>query len=137
MKESRTAYCKVGANLITYALGVVSGTIKDSGTGFNSEMADAGQKVLDLLKTLSTGDQDEALQSFMFSLFNQKQCGEASKYTFLAYNFLVLYLFAEQGNLQPCNRISQYFAKFIFFARVAILNQITSHAACENEGFYK
>ena len=137
VKESRTAYCKVGADLVTYGLGVIRGDIKESGAEPSPEMADAGQRLLTSLQTLSTGAQDEALQSFLFSLFNQKRSGEASKYSFLAYNFLVLYSFTEHGNLQGCNRISQYFSKVIFFARTAILNRITSDAIRDDKGFFE
>jgi hypothetical protein len=137
VKASRTAYCKVGADLVTYSLGVINGSIEKSGTEFNPEMADAGKRFLASLRTLSTGDQDEALQSLLFSLFNQKRCGEASKYAFLAYNFLVLYSFTEHSNLQTCSRISQYFSKVIFFARAAVLNRITSDATCDDKGFYE
>ena len=137
VKESRTAYCKVGADLVTYGLGVIYGDIKESGTEFSLEMADAGWRLLASLQTLSTSAQDEALQSFLFSLFNQKRSGEASKYLFLAYNFLVLYSFTKHGNLQGCNRISQYFSKVIFFARMVILNCITSDAIRDDKGFFE
>ena len=137
VKESRTAYCKVAADLVTYALGVISGDIKELGTEFNLEMVNAGKRLLASLQTLSTDDQDDALQSFLFSLFNQQQRGEANKYSFLAYNFLVLYSFTDLGNLQYCSTITQYFAKVIFFARVAILNRITSDATRDNKGFFE
>jgi hypothetical protein len=137
VKESRTAYCKVGADLVTYGLGVVTGAIEDSGTEFTPEMTDAGLWLLGSLQTISTADQDEALQSFLFSLFNQKRRGDASKYSFLAYNFLVLYSFTEHGSLQSCNRLTQHFAKVIFFARAAILNRITADATREEKGFYE
>lgn len=131
------AYCKVGADLVTYGLGVVTRDIKGSGTDFTPEMADAGRRLLAALQTLSTDNQYDSLQSFLFSLFNQKRSGEANKYTFLAYNFLVFYSFTEHGNLQPCNRFTQHFSKVIFFARTAILNRITSDATHNNEGFYE
>lgn len=100
-------------------------------------MADLGQRLIASLQTLSTGDQDDALQAFLFSLFSQKRSGEANKYGFLAYYFLVLYSFTEHGNLQPCNRFSQHFSKVVFFARVAILNRIASDATRDDKGFYE
>ena len=136
-KESRTAYSKVAADLVTYGLGVISGDVKDSGIECSVEMVNAGQRLLASLQTLSTDDQDDALQSFLFSLFNQQQRGDVNKYSFLAYNFLVLYSFTDLGNLQYCSTITQYFAKVIFFARVAILNRITSDATRDNKGFFE
>lgn len=138
VNESRTAYCKVGADLVTYGLGVISGALNEElGTVYNPEMVDAGQRLLASLQTLSTSDQDDALQSFLFSLFNQQRHGEANKFSFLAYNFLVLYSFTELGNLQYCGTITQHFAKVIFFARVAVLNRIMSDASRDNKGFYE
>lgn len=116
---------------------MVIGDIQESGTAFTPEMADAGQTFLVSLQTLSTSNQDDALQAFFFSLFNQSRRGEASKYAFVAYNFLVLYSFTELGNLKSCNQISQYFAKVIFFARAAIMNHITSEATRDDKGFYE
>jgi hypothetical protein len=137
VKESRTAYCKVAADLVTYGLGVTNGAIKELGAEFDAKMNDAGKRLLASLQTLATGDQDNALQSFLFSLFNQQRCGEANKYSFIAYKFLVLYSHTEHGNLQSCNAISQHFAKVVFFARAAILNQISSEATLNNKGFYE
>jgi hypothetical protein len=137
VKESRSAYCKVAADLVTYGLGVISGGIKELGVEFSDEMNDAGQSLLASLQTLAIGEQDIALQAFLFSLFNQQRRGEASKYSFTAYNFLVLYSFTEHGNIQNCNTISQYFAKVIFFARAAILNRITLDCARDDKGFYE
>ena len=97
-------------------------------------MANAGQRLLDMLQTLSTRDQDSALQDFSFSLFSQKRCGEADKYTFLAYDFLVLYSFAKNGNFRACGRFTQYFSKVVFFARVMMFNHIKSVAGREMEG---
>jgi hypothetical protein len=136
-KESRTAYCKVAADLITYSLGVITGDIKGSAAELTSEMVDTGQRFLASLKKLSTGDQDDALQCFLFSLFNQKRHGETSKYAFLVYNFLVLYSFTKTGSLRTCNTFTQYFSKVIFFARAAILNRITSEATRDAKGFYE
>ena len=82
-------------------------------------------------------DQDTALQDFLYSIFTQKRCGEADKYSLLAFSFLVLYSFTKDGNLQPCNTFSQYFSKTIFFARGAIFNFITAEAKREDKGFYE
>jgi hypothetical protein len=137
VKASRTAYCKVAADLVTYGLGVISGSIENFGAEINAEMGRAGQALLATLQTIETDDQDKALQTFLFALFSQQRRGEASKYSFIAYNFLVLYSFTEHGNLQTCNAISQHFAKVVFFARAAIMNRITSDATRDNKGFYE
>jgi len=100
-------------------------------------MVNTGGQLIASLHTLSTRTQDDALQDFLFSLFNQKRCGEADKYTFLTYHFLVLYSFTEHGNLRACNSFSQYFSKVIFFARAAILNRILSVAKQEVKGNYE
>ena len=100
-------------------------------------MVNTGNQLIASLQTLSTSTQHSALQEFLFSLFSQKRCGEADKYTFLAYHFLVLYSFTENGNLRACNSFSQYFSKVIFFARAAILNRITSVAVQKEKGNYE
>jgi hypothetical protein len=120
VKESRTAYCKAAADIITYGLGVISRGIKELGAEFKAEMNNAGKRLLASLQTLATGNQDNVFQSFFFSLFNQQRCSKANKYLFIAYNFLVLYSHMEHGNLQSCNTITQHFAKVIFFVRAAI-----------------
>jgi len=136
-KNTRMAYCKVAADLITYGLGIITGSIKGFKTSFTPEMADAGQKFLASLQTISTRDQDKALQDLLYSLFSQKRCGDANKYTLLTYSFLVLFSFTEHGSLRACNSLTQDFAKVIFFARAAIYNHITSVAAHENKGFFE
>lgn len=68
VSDSRSAYCKVGTDLVVYALGVVTGDIK--GFDLAPEIGDAGQKFLALLQTTSTRDQDDTLQLLLFALFN-------------------------------------------------------------------
>lgn len=131
-----SAYCKVAADLIVYALGITTGSI-EAKTSFTPEMVDAGEQLIASLQTLSIDAQQNALQEFLFSLFSQKRCGEADKYTFLTYHFLVLYSFTENGNLRACNSFSQYFSKVIFFARAAILNRIMSVAKQKAKGSYE
>ena len=72
VEDTRKAYRKVAADLLTYCLGITTGDIEESKTTFTPEMADAGRTLLTSLQTLSTRDQDDALQSFLFSLFSQK-----------------------------------------------------------------
>lgn len=127
----------MGTDLIVFCLGVITGDIKEFETSFNEEIGKAGAKFLTALQTTSTSDQDIALQDFLFSLFTQKQCGSPVKYTFLAFSFLVLYSFLEDGTLQRCNIFSQYFSKTIFFARAAIFNRIMSDVKEENKGFFE
>ena len=119
-KDTRSAYCKVGCDLVTYCLGIVTGQITEPKTTFTPEMSDAGHRLLASLKTLSFPNQDNALQDFLFTIFSQKQCGEPNKYGFPAYGFLVAYSFTEHGNLRACGYFTQYFSKVIFFARATI-----------------
>ena len=100
-------------------------------------MQNTGQRLLVTLQTLSTEDQDNALQNFLFALFSQKRCGEADKYTFLSYSFLVLYSFTEHGNLRACNSFSQFFSKVVFFARGTMFNHIRAIAKRENKGNFE
>jgi hypothetical protein len=134
---SRMAYCKVAADLVTYGLGVIDGSIKEFSTECSPEMVCAGKELLASLQKLSTDDQDNALQSFLFSLFNQQQLGEPNKYSFLAFNFLVLYSFTELGQLQYCGTITQHFAKVIFFGRLAVAIRAMTDAARDNKGFHE
>jgi hypothetical protein len=134
---TQTAYSKVATDLVVFCLGVITGDIGEFKTSFTQEIADAGINFLTALQTTSIPNQDAALQSFLFSLFTQKRCGEADKYTFLAFAFLVPYSFSQDGSLQACNTFSQYFSKTIFFARAAIFNRITSDAKRENKGFFE
>jgi hypothetical protein len=135
--KSRTAYCKVGADIITYCLEVTTGAVQEPKTTFSPEMADAGRGFMRSLMGTSTRNQDEAFQTFLFSLFNQKRTGQAKKYVFLTYTFLAIYSFTEHGNLRACANFSQFFSKVIFFARAAIFNKINSHAVQEKKGFFE
>ena len=137
IKDSRSAYCKVGTDLIVYALGVIGNDIKTFKTTFTDEMADTGRSFLKSLQMFSTLSQDRALRHFLFSLFSQKKCGEATKYDLLVYSFLVLYSFTEHGNLQACSDFSRYFSKVVFFARAAIFKRISSEAKGGNKGFFE
>jgi len=137
-EDSRKAYCKVATDLVVYALGVIAGDIAEGlTTSFTTEMAEAGQRLITALQGPSTRNQSDALQAFLYTLFSQKRCGGVDKYTFLAYNFLVLYSFTGDGNLQPCNSFTQFFSKVVFFARVAIFNRITSDAERDHMGFFE
>ena len=136
-EETRKAYGKVATDLVVFCLGVITGKIDQFRTSFTQDIADAGTKFLTALQRTSTADQDEALQAFLFSLFNQKRCGEADKYTFLTFSFLVLYSFTERGTLRQCNTFTQFFSKTIFFARGAIFNRINSDARTEDKGFFE
>ena len=112
-------------------------SVSEFETSINEEIAEAGTKLLATLQTTSISDQDAALQSFLFALFNQKRCRDANKYTFVAFSFLVLYSFSEDGTLKPCNVFSQYFSKVVFFARATIFNQIMEEVKRENKGFFE
>jgi len=135
--KTRKAYAKVGTDLVVFCLGIITGEIDSFETSFSQDIAEAGTRFLTALQTTSTTDQDDALQSLLFSLFSQKRCGEESKYTVLAFSFIVLYSFTEEGMLQPCNTISQHFSKVVFFARAAIFNRIRSDAKQEHKGFFE
>ena len=134
---SRTAYCKVGTDLVVYALGIIGGEIERFKTTFTEEMAHTGKCFLESLQGLSVLSQDLALERFLFSLFSQKKCGEATKYDLLAYSFLVLYSFTEYGSLQACGNFSQYFSKVVFFARATIFKRILFETKGNNEGFFE
>jgi hypothetical protein len=89
------------------------------------------------LTTISIEEQDRTLQELFFALFTQKRRGDADKYTALAFSFLVLYSFTEDGMLRSCNYFSQYFSKAIYFARGAIFNSITAEAKAKDLGFFE
>jgi len=38
-------------------------------------------------------------------------------HAFPVYRFLVLYSFRRDGSIEPCNDITQYISKIVFFAR--------------------
>ena len=132
--STRSAYCKGGTDLVVYCLGLISGDITEFKTTVSPETADAGRRFLASLQTLSTSNQDKCLQDLFFSLFSQKRYGDADKYSFPAYSFLVPYSYTEHGNLLPCNRFSRYFSMVVFFARASIFNNILETAKCEGKG---
>jgi len=136
-EKTLKAYSKVGTDLVTFCLGVIEGEITEFKTSFTPEMAAKGKTLLTALHSISTADQDRAMQSFLFSIFSQKRCGEANKYSFLAYAFLVPYSYTEHGHLQPCNIFSQYFSKTVFTGRLTIFNKITADAIRENKGYFE
>ena len=135
--STRKAYSKVATDCLVYCLGVITGDITEFKTSFTQEMADAADNFLTALQTTSTSDQDDALQSFLFSVFSQKRCGTPDKYSFLIYSFLVLYSFSEDGTLKPCNTFSQYNSKVIFFGRSTLFNRIMSDADRDEKGFFE
>lgn len=100
-------------------------------------MTAAGDRFMDTLERISTRDQDEALQDYLFSLFSHKRCGTANKFFFPVYNFLIIYSFTEDGNLRPCNSFTPFFSNLIFFGRQAILNAILARAKRDNMGFFE
>jgi len=136
-ENTRKAYSKVGTDCILYCLGVITGEITDFKTSFADEMAEAGTNFLTALQTTSTSDQDDALQSFLFSLFNQRRCGPPDKYDFLVFSFLVPYSFLNDGTLRACGVFSQFFSKTIFFGRAAIFNRIMAESARDEKGFFE
>lgn len=135
--KTRKAYAKVGTDLVLFCLGVITGKIIEFKTSFNEEIAEAGTAFLVALQKTSTSDQDETLQTFLFSLFSQKRCGEADKYTYLTFAFLVPYSYSDSGTLRPCSVFSQFFSQTIFFGRAAIFNCITYDAKHEKKGFFE
>ena len=136
--NTRTAYCKVGADLTTFCLLVVTGKITEfERIQYTPEMADAGRKLITSLRGTSTKVQDDALQAFLFSIFTQKRCGMADKFTFPAYSFLVIYSFTEDGNLRPCGYFSQYFSKAVFFGRLTTLKAIAAQVKRDCTGFFE
>ena len=134
---TRKAYAKVGTDCVVYCLGVITGEITEFKTSFDEEIADAAANFLTALQTTSTSDQDDTLQSLLFSIFSQKRCGTPDKYSFIAYSFLVPYSFSEHGTLKPCNVFSQYNSKTIFIARSTIFNRIMSEAVRDELGFFE
>ena len=136
-EKTRKAYSKVATDLVVFCLGVITGDITQFTTGFTQEISDAGAAFLKALQTTSISDQDTTLQDFLYSLFTQKRCGEADKYSLLTFTFHVLYSFTRDASLRPCNIFSQYLSKTIFFARGAIFNRITAEAQRENKGFFE
>ena len=136
-ESTKKLYSSVGTDLVVFCLGVITGEIDGFKTTFTEEIADAGRKFLNTLHTTSISDQDEALQDLFFALFTQKRCGDADKYSLLAYAFLVIYSFSVDGTLKPCNIFSQYFSKVVFFCRGAIFNAITAQARAQNRGFFE
>lgn len=135
--KTRSAYAKVATDLVTFSLLIITGGIKEFETAFTPEMKAAGQRLLETLRSISQAEQDVALQAFLFSLYTQKRCGDASKYTLLAYTFLVLYSFSKDGTLQKCNSFSQHFSKVVFSARATIFNHISAEAVRETDGFFE
>lgn len=137
VKETRQAYSLVATDLVVYGLGVIAGEIQGFETSFTPEMSNAAEELRAALRATSADDREDALQAFLFSLFSQKRCGDVSKYTFLAYSFLAIYSFSEDGTLQPCNSFTQYFSETVFFARAAIFNRIVSDAKRDKMGFFE
>jgi hypothetical protein len=136
-EQTKQAYSKVGTDLVVFSLGVITGEIKQFKTTFTGEMAEAGKTFLDTLRTTDILAQDAALQDFFLSLFTQKRCGEADKYSLLTYAFLVVYSFSVDGTLRRCNMFSQYFSKAAFFCRGALFNAINAQAQAEDRGFFE
>ena len=138
LKTTRTAYCKLGADLTTFCLLVVTGEINEfEQMKYTPEMADAGRQFLTSLRKTSTKDQDATLQTFLFSLFSQKRCGAAGKFVFPVYDFLVIYSFTQDGNLRSCGYFSQYFSKAVFFGRLTVLKDIIAQAVREHAGVFE
>lgn len=135
--NTKELYSIVGSDLAVFCLGVITGEIKGFKTTVTTEITEAGQKFLETLQTTSIRNQDEALQDLFFALFTQKRCGDADKYSLLAYAFLVIYSFSVDGTLRPCNIFSQYFSKVVFFCRGAIFKAITAQAKKEHRGFFE
>jgi len=131
-------YSKATSDLITFALGVVTDDIAGwKKSIYSNEIKDAGFRFLAVLQNGSEGQKVEALQNLLFAIFSQKRTGNAEKYTFLSFSFLVLYSFKREGHLDHCSKFTQHFSKIIWFARAAIFKVITREAKDKDVGFFE
>jgi len=57
-------------------------------------------------------------------------------HAFPVYRFLVLYSFRRDGSIEPCNDITQYISKIVFFARACIYRRIRETMDANHTGFF-
>lgn len=131
-------YSNAATDLVVFSLGVTTDSISEwKKTGYSDEISVASSGFSDALKSGSDEEKAEALQTLFFAIFSQKRIGDADKYSFLCYSFLVLYSFRKEGHLDHCNTFTQHFSKLIWFARSAIFRAITGNAKMKKIGFFE
>jgi hypothetical protein len=136
--EGVTNYSGAVVDLVVFALGVINDSMDTwKRTVYSAEIEEAGSTFTEAIRSGTDDDLKDALQSLVFSIFNQKRTAMADKYSSLVYSFIVLYSYRREGNLNKCNVFSQYMSRVIWFGRVSIYNRIKDETKGTDLGFFE
>jgi hypothetical protein len=131
-------YSGAVVDLVVFTLGVINESFDTwTKTVYDEGIEEAGSAFTEAIESGTDDDLKHALQSLIFSIFNQKRTAMADKYSSLVYSFIVLYSYCREGNLNKCNVFTQYMSRVIWFGRVSIYNRIKDETKGTNLGFFE
>ena len=131
--KGATSYSKLGADLITFCLGLVSGAFPKYTRPVPDDQRSAAKAYLRALE-FSRANTQKLLQRFLYTLFTQPLAED--RYRSTAYRFLIVYSFRQEGNIDFCGTITQHISRMVFLGRCAIYQQIQKEMKSRGQGFF-
>lgn len=121
------SYSKLGADLITFSLGLAKDSYPEYIWEVTTEQELAAVAYTNALQSPWTDIKkfiQERLQKLLYVLFTEKSTTVHSRYRSTVYRFLILYSFCKEGGIDYCGTITQHISKLVFLGRCAIYQKI-------------
>ena len=121
------SYAKLGADFITFSIGLAKGSYPEYIREVTTEQKLAVTAYTNALLSPRTDIREfiqEKLQKLLYVLFTEKSTTVHSRYRSTVYRFLILYSFRKEGNIDYCGTITQHISKLVFLGRCTIYQKI-------------
>lgn len=137
LTEGTNSYSKLGAELVTFCIGLAK---KDYPEYPYSIPDEQGLAVKAYAKALvapkRAASARNLLQQLLYTLFTEEALTTGARYKLTVYRFLILRSFHEDGHIEWCSTITQHLSKLVFFGRCAIYNRIQETMKARTMGFF-
>lgn len=135
-----TSYAKLGADFITFFLGLMEGKYPAYIREVPDKQRLAGAAYARALQAPRTDVRkltQERLQKLLYTLFTEYASTVNGRYRSTVYRFLIVYSFRKEGNIDYCGTITQHISKLVFLGRCAIYQRIKQEMEKRgNAGFF-
>lgn len=121
------SYAKLGADLVTFFLGLVQGAYPAYTRKVPDEQTSVATTYINALRSPRKDIQKSIqrhLQKLLYVLFTEEASTMNGRYRSTVYRFLIVYSFRKEGNIDYCGTITQHISKLVFFGRCAIYQRI-------------
>lgn len=133
-KTSRDAYKSMGTDLVTFLVGACLDKLGKVHVRATDEQRALAVRFVQALEDCDDSE-EPYLQDFLLSIFTQSMKDE-TPHVFPVYRFLVFRSFRRDGSVEPCNNITQFISKIVFYGRACIFKRIMAIMKAEHRGFF-